>query len=247
MGMLGYFRRGLFLFKENPAIIILAVLLTVLNVVVVLLQGFFNNVLLHVVSFSPLVVLVLLYFIFLLLAGIFIRAAVVGLTRKSVLNEIFTLKTGWKIGKKYFLKVLTLNITIGAIMFFLMFFIGFILALIVSLLHDSNMPLEIIFMGFIGSIMIIVSFLTLFAVQAVVIGEKGIIDAIKQSISLVLNNKIKTIILIIPMLLNIFLSFIPVVGQVLSGFIGSFIGVYILIVISLVYMDLTQGEPWKTW
>jgi hypothetical protein len=89
--------------------------------------------------------------------------------------------------------------------------------------------------------------LSLFASQAIILGEKGIIEAIKQSVQLVLNNKVKAIIILTPLILNILMGFIPIIGQILNSIIGPILGIYLTILITLVYIDLTQVKTWKIW
>ena len=245
MGLLDYYGKGLILFKENSAIVMLAVLLVGLNLVV--LEGFFNGVMAHMDSFSPLVYLGILSLIILILVNIFIGVAVVGMTRNVLLDERVTLKTGWEIGKKYFLKILQLNIMIGAIAMLATLILGIALTLMVTTLYYPNMPYEMICMGGIGlliCIYVLIWVFSIFAPQAVIIGEKGVIKAIKQSIHLVMNNKIKALILLISLILIYSLSFIPVIGGVLNSILEPIFVIYLTIIITLVYLDLTQEKVW---
>jgi hypothetical protein len=248
MDILGYYDKSLILIKENPTIIILMVLLVGLNLIVI--QGIFYGVLSHMETFSYLGYLRIFSLILLVLADIFIYTAIVGMTRKVLLNEIVTLKTGWKIGKKHILKILMLNITIGIIIVFVTLLLGIILTLTLTALYYPTIPHEIIFVANISlvvSICIIICFLSLFASQAIILGEKGIIEAIKQSVQLVLNNKVKAIIILTPLILNILMGFIPIIGQILNSIIGPILGIYLTILITLVYIDLTQVKTWKIW
>lgn len=238
MSMLDYYTNGLTLFKENPPIIILVILLATLNLIV--FKGIFEGVLSHPETFSPLLFFVV--FIIVFLVDIFVSAAVIGITPKMLLKEKVTLKNIGNIGIKYLPRLLGLDIIIGFSIMLLMLIISIILALIIMLLHVS-LNQEIMFTGIIGLFILlslITAFFTVLSSQAVVIGRKSVFKAIKQSLQLVWDNKIKTLILLFSMIIVLSLGFIPIVGSVLSSTIGVILSIYITIVITQVYIDLTK-------
>ena len=219
MDMVDYYGKGWILFKQNSAIIILTILLTIINIIISQVKGdlgiFFGVILLLVFSFSI--------------------TAVIGMTRKMLSNEIVTLKTGWEIGKKYILRIVLLNIILGVITSLLSFII-----IIILILHP-HISKEFILGCFIisGSI----SALTvLFAPQAIIIKEKSIVNAIKQSVKLVWNNKTKALILLLSIILISSIKLIPVIGSILDSILVPILGIYLLIVITLIYIDLTQEK-----
>ena len=105
--------------------------------------------------------------------------------------------------KKYFLKILLLAAISMGVIVLLTLILGIIAVISLTLLQ-INISQDLIFMGIIMLIIgicALVGLFLIFASQAVIIGEKGVIKAIKQSIQLVRNNKIKAIIPLISMML----------------------------------------------
>ncbi|UTB32880.1 MAG: hypothetical protein NKF70_00950 [Methanobacterium sp. ERen5] len=248
MSVLDYFSEGFLVFKGNSFFWVCAVILIFLQLLVC--QGFFNGFLFHVTMFSPLILLSMVLGLVLFCVSVFVNIAVMGMSNNMLLKEDVNLKKGWMIGKKFFLKVLGLQITLGAIIILSALVLGIILAGFAVLFCYSSLSYGFITMGFmvlIGLCAVLMSVLSLFALQFMVIGQKGIAEAIKENPSLVLNNKTMAIILLIPLLLNMSITAMPVVGSVLSNVIGPVIGIYLLIVVTLAYTDLTQPTHWKTW
>jgi len=97
MNMLGYYKKGLYLFKENPPIIIMAILLVVWNLLILL--GLSYDV--HTHTDLKAILKFLVTPIISILALSFVFAAVAGITSKFLLKEPTNFKIAWKIGKKY--------------------------------------------------------------------------------------------------------------------------------------------------
>jgi len=234
--MLDYFSKSLILFKENPAIIILALIITALNIIV--LQGIFNVLTPNMDISSPLGYVGIISFIILILVSIFIDTAIIGMIQKLLLNESVTLKTGWEIGVKYFLKMLILTAIIMVALLLLLLIIGIIVMALITLLK-FNINEELLVMGILILSLFVLGFLTIFTPQAIVVGEKGVFASIKQSMQLAFNNKTTIIILLVALMLSNAIGFIPSIGSMLSSIIGPVLSIYITILITLVYIDLT--------
>lgn len=178
-------------------------------------------------------------FITLIVVTIFIDTAIIGMTQKLLLNESVTLKTGWEIGVKYLLKMLILTaIMMIALLLLLLIMVIIVMAIIALLKFNINE--EILVMGALMLSLFVLGFLMIFTAQGIVVGEKGVFASIKQSIQLASNNKIKTLILLVALMLSAAIGFIPSIGSILSSIIGPFLSSYITIVITLVYIEISK-------
>jgi hypothetical protein len=233
--MLGYYKNGLNLFIENPPMIIMGILLGVLNLLII--HGLIT------INFGMNLNLVLgiATFVILLLANSFVYAAVIGIIPKVLSKETITYKTVWEIGKKYIVKVMVLYLLIIVIERILVMAFYTIIFAIIGLLQLNITPyiMEHMIGLFIGA-SILVGFFSMFVYQSRTIGQNTLISSIKENVNLVFNNKIKTLILLISIMPIYLIKFIPTIGAILEDTISPLLKVYIVIVITLVYVDLMR-------
>jgi len=240
MDMLDYYNNGMYLFKENPPIIIMAVLLAALNFL--LLEGVLENI---DPGTSLYMILGVATFVILLLANSVVYAAVTGIIPKTLLKETITLKTAWEIGKKYTPKLVLACILLTLMWVILTIMVGIILFIIAAIALSNNMDYtsditKNIFIVSFGVVFVFLSLFFTFVSQTIVIGQNPVIKAIKESINLVWNNKIKALILTFSMILIYSINLIPTIGSILGDIINPILSVYLLIVITQIYLDLTQ-------
>lgn len=234
MVMLGYYKNGLYLFKENLPIIIMTILLAVWN----LFCPYFLLLLYDMRQQTTLgVILSLLVWFILFLTFSFVCAAVAGITERFLLKEPNTLKTAWEIGKKYLSKVMLIFVVFILFWFIFINIVGIISSIILNFL-DINPDIvkqgyDQLFWSWILGLFFI------FVVPAIVIGQNTAIQSLKESVNLVLNNKIKSVILAFSLVTIYLVPFIPNIGDTVY-IIPPFLTVYFLIVITLVYLDLTE-------
>lgn len=232
--MLGYYKNGLYLFKENPPIIIMTILLAACN----LFCPYFLLLSYDMHQQTTLgVILSLLVWFILFLTFSFVCAAVAGITERFLLKEPTTLKTTGEIGKKYLSKVMLVFVVFILFWFILMNILGVISSIILNFLYVNPDIVKEGYVQLFGSW--IVGLFFIFVVPAIVIGQNTAIHAIKESVNLVWNNKIKAVILAFSLLTLYLVPFIPTIGDIVY-IIPPFICVYFLIVITLVYLDLTE-------
>lgn len=223
----------------------------------VLGSQFFNNILtgtlttsnLPEFSFNQILVIIILLisgFIGLGLIGSFFQSATIGMARVVITQGQSELDVAWGYGRKYFLRIFLVNIIIG-----LLFVIGGIPLIIGTLL--GSIPLVIL--GFIIIVIwMIFLFLSFFLIsQSIVIGDKPVIDSLKDSLNLFFNNKF-TIFLValinmilsfmISLFIAIILGLIPVIGQILGNVItGMLLTPFFALVMNYLYLDLKNQLP----
>lgn len=150
----------------------------------------------------------------------FVSAATIGMGNKIIKEGSSNLGFAWKCGRKYFLKIFLLSVVIGLI--FLVLLIPIILGFISPVLAVIGFIIS-----FILGILLFLSMMV--AEQSIVIGEKGVIEAIRESFDL-WNNKLTVFLvavinvvisLVLGLVLGFTLGFIPVVGSSLSNIIIS--------------------------
>jgi hypothetical protein len=87
---------------------------------------------------------------------------------------------------------------------------------------------------------ILVNYFLMFAYQSRIIGQQKIIQSLKESVNLVWNHKIKALILIVSLMPTYLIKFIPTIGFILGDIITPILTAYLIIIITQLYIDLTQ-------
>lgn len=207
--------------------------------------GYVPNVSLTAVLISLLILIVVL--ILSLVINSFVYAATVGMAKKMLLGEKPGLDVAWEKGKKYFINILLVSIIAGIIAALLVvpLFLGIILF---SVSYFVGLVITIL-----GVLILIFGFITLamaFLVvnQSIVIGKKSIMGSIKDSVHVLMRNKLQVfLVTIINFVIAVGISFIfgliPIVGWFLNILAGILMTPYFVLVLTYLYMDVKDELP----
>ena len=235
---------------------VMAVLLPNLSVMWNFTPPIFSQINLNTLLTVGLVLLIIEILIFIINA--FRTAATVGMAKQIVMDGSAGLDIAWKTGIKYFPKIFMVSI------------IKMILTVIVAVplilgfyLLFNNIVIGGISLLLVGSLIFLIGYILLSLIffvfnQSIVIGQKSVIDAIKDSYSILWNNKLTVfLVALINTIISLAIGFIlgivfaplavvagPLATQI-SGLLVSIILVpYFALVMTYMYMELKMGFQW---
>ncbi len=261
-----YYSKSFKDFKENLNIAIPSLLGVVLTIVImgiaglIIIVGFLGvqNLIAGMntpgyvpnMSFTTILIslIILIFAIILsLVINSFVYAATVGMAKKMLLGEKPGLDVAWKKGKKYFINVVAVSIIaaiiavllavplfLGIILFSVSYFVGLLITILGVL---------ILVLGF-----IILALAFLVVNQSIVIGKKSIVGSIKDSVHVLMKNKLQVfLVAIINLAIAVGLSFIfgliPFLGWILNILAGILLTPYFVLVVTYLYMDVKDKLP----
>ena len=216
----------------------------------------FSQINLNTVLTAGLILLIIEILIYIINA--FRTAATVGMAKQIVMNGSASLDSAWKDGIKFFPKIFVVSI------------IKIILTAIVTIplilgvyLIFSNAIISGISLLLIGSIVFLIGYVLISLIffvfnQSIVVGQKSIVDSIKDSYHIFWNNKLTVFLvalingvisLVIGFILGIVLMPLTVVtgpfATQIAGLLVSIILVpYFALVMTYMYMELKMGFQW---
>lgn len=196
--------------------------------------------------FSNLVVIgtILLIFLFLFLLVIFLKTVSQGAIIAAVNNiekkEKINFTKSFKLGLKYFWKVLAIEIIFGAVIFLSLLLLAtpviflFVLEMIVR-----GIALMLLALAIFIPLMIIIGFTSVYTLRFIIIKDKGIFESIKSGLQLFKNNLASSfIIYFILLAINIIITIISVIGIItfvlLIGIPMAIIGILIYPVMGII-------------
>ena len=253
MNIVDYYKKSLFLLKQNPKTIIpivlgalLIVLVSIIGITAVLfsiimpeLMNSDMNILLSVL-FENISLLITAGILILLVLGIiysFVNAATIGMAKQVVLKEKASLKFAWETGKKYALKIFLVNLIFSIVAILVIVSLS---ALLMALTGDITTT----FIGILTAIFLVILPFT-FVGQSIVINENSVIGSIKESFNLFWSNKFKVLAIILILMVISFgltslLSLIPTIGSILANLANLIIFPYFTLALTYAYLDLTD-------
>ena len=216
----------------------------------------FSQINLNTVLTAGLILLIIEILVYIINA--FRTAATVGMAKQIVMDGSASLDIAWKDGIKFFPKIFVVSI------------IKIILTVIVTIplilgfyLIFSNAIISGISLLLIGSIVFLIGYVLISLIffvfnQSIVVGQKSIVDSIKDSYHIFWNNKLTVFLvalingvisLVIGFILGIVLMPLTVVtgpfATQIAGLLVSIILVpYFALVMTYMYMELKMGFQW---
>jgi hypothetical protein len=235
---------------------IMAILAPNLSIMGNFTSSIFSQINLNTLLTAGLILLIIEILIYVIDA--FRTAATVGMAKQIIMDGSADLDTAWKDGIKFFPKIfvvsiiktiLTAVVAIPLILGLYLIFNNMILGGISALLIGS-----IIF--FIGYILISLIFFVFN--QSIVVGQKSIVDSIKDSYNIFWNNKLTVfLVALINGVISLGIGFIlgiismpltlvagPFASQIVGLLVSIILVPYFTLVMTYMYMELKMGFQW---
>ena len=235
---------------------VMAILSPNLSIIGNFTPSIFSQINLNTLLTAGLILLIIEILIYVIDA--FRTAATVGMAKQIIMDGSADLDTAWKDGIKFFPKIfvvsiiktiLTAIVSIPLILGLYLIFNNMILGGISALLIGS-----IIF--FIGYILISLIFFVFN--QSIVVGQKSIVDSIKDSYNIFWNNKLTVfLVALINGVISLGIGFIlgiismpltlvagPFASQIVGLLVSIILVPYFALVMTYMYMELKMGFQW---
>jgi len=198
--------------------------------------------------------IILFYFVIVissLIISSYMSAATIGMSKSIIDGGMPDLSVGLKNGNKYFLKIIAVSILVAVIL--MIFAIPAIIGFIVDYAYGITPVLTLI--GVLVSLVLwlVTMVLFIFTYQSIVVCGESVIGSLKDSIKVLRENIFDVIIVLIIniiialcigfvfFIVNLVLSFIPIVGSLLSiilqVIVACIINPFFALVLTYVYMD----------
>lgn len=269
MDISDYYTRAYESYRENLNIVVPSVLgtvltfiLVVIGVLIVLFGVFGTEFLESLVSSSQnisadfiqssafaskMLFAVVIFIIIALIAAIidsFIYASTVGLSKQIIMNGRSDLNYGWENGKKYLLRIFLVRIIIS-LAYIVLFGVLMLGLLFLRAFASGMLGFSIFILGgiIIFILAILLSLIFMVVHQSIVISEKSVLESIKDSYQLFLENKMQVFLValinfVISVSVSIVLGLIPYVGSFLNMIVSMLLLPYFVLVLSFLYVDL---------
>ncbi|MGB9936801.1 MAG: hypothetical protein ACPK7O_03720 [Methanobacterium sp.] len=208
-------------------------------------------------NYGTITTIIILIAIMAIIIGIiysFIYASTIGLSKRIIEGQKPQLSIGLRYGKKFFVKLFLISIIMAIL--FILASIPLIAGIILDYTYGFTFLLTIIGMLISLALWVVIALIFVFTYQSIVVSKKSVIGAFKDSIYafkkrlfevivvLIINGLIIGIISIALFLLGTFLSFIPLIGSLISAIINIIVNTlmfpYFILVLTYLYMDIKE-------
>lgn len=257
-------------FKRNPVLIIPGIITNLLTYIILFvmifalidafiplttlfgmdlaaLDAYMNAMTVDNIHFGRFAIITLVMLIVFMLISVFLTAGLTGMAKEAVRANKTSLGDLWTYGKKYFLRMLGLYIVIFVALMIYAVVIGVVLGFLIGAAVDLSGSSMIASLGMILIILIalilgiLFALIIYFAPYALVLDDLGVIDSLRKSYRLFMDNKAEVFIFVIALaLINIIISIvISVISFVLA--LIPIVGIFLMAIIDIVVTAAVLG------
>ena len=235
---------------------VMATLSPNLNIIGNVPPSVFSQINLNTLITAGLILLIIEILIYIINA--FRTAATVGMAKQIIMDGSASLDIAWKDGIKFFPKIFVVSIikTVLTAIVAIPLILGFYLLF-------NNMILSGISVLLIGSIILFIGYILISLIffvfnQSIVVGQKSVIDSIKDSYNIFWNNKLTVfLVALINAVISLGIGFIlgiismpltvvagPFAAQIVGLLVSIILVPYFALVMTYMYMELKMGFQW---